>query len=183
MKNYKIYNELDAPEASKATLEKIKKGYGFVPNLLGALAESNPALTSYLDLGKKLSESSFTPQEQQLLFLTISYENECSYCMAAHTAGAKRAKLPDEEINSLRLGESLEDSKLNTLANFARLMFQKRGWVDEKDIDDFLNAGYTKANIFDVIIALAMKTLSNYTNHIVDTTLDESISKFKWDQD
>jgi len=183
MKNYKIYNELDAPEASKATLEKIKKGYGFVPNLLGALAESNPALTSYLDLGKKLSESSFTPQEQQLLFLTISYENECSYCMAAHTAGAKRAKLPEEEINSLRLGESLEDSKLNTLANFARLMFQKRGWVDEKDIDDFLNAGYTKANIFDVIIALAMKTLSNYTNHIVDTTLDESISKFKWDQD
>jgi len=183
MKNYKIYNELDAPEASKPTLEKIKKGYGFVPNLLGALAESNPALTSYLDLGKKLSESSFTPQEQQLLFLTISYENECSYCMAAHTAGAKRAKLPDEEINSLRLGESLEDSKLNTLANFARLMFQKRGWVDEKDIDDFLNAGYTKANIFDVIIALAMKTLSNYTNHIVDTTLDESISKFKWDQD
>jgi len=183
MTNFNIYNELDAPEASKATLEKLKKGYGFVPNLLGALAESNPALTSYLDLGKKLSESSFTPQEQQLLFLTISYENECSYCMAAHTAGAKRAKLPDEEINSLRLGESLEDSKLNTLANFARLMFQKRGWVDEKDIDDFLNAGYTKANIFDVIIALAMKTLSNYTNHIVDTTLDESISKFKWDQD
>ena len=182
MKNYKIYNELDAPEASKATLEKIKKGYGFVPNLLGALAESNPALTSYLDLGKKLSETSFTSQEQQLLFLTISYENECSYCMAAHTAGAKRAKLPNEEINSLRLGESLEDSKLNTLANFTRLMFQKRGWVDEKDIDDFLNAGYTKANIFDVIIALAMKTLSNYTNHIVDTTLDESISKFKWDQ-
>jgi len=91
--------------------------------------------------------------------------------------------LPNEEINSLRLGESLEDSKLNTLANFTRLMFQKRGWVDEKDIDDFLNAGYTKANIFDVIIALAMKTLSNYTNHIVDTTLDDSISKFKWNKD
>ena len=62
-------------------------------------------------------------------------------------------------------------------------MFKKRGWVDEKDIDDFLNAGYTKANIFDVIIALAMKTLSNYTNHIADTTLDDSISKFKWNKD
>jgi alkylhydroperoxidase family enzyme len=103
--------------------------------------------------------------------------------MAAHTAGAKRAKLPDEEINSLRLGKGLEDSKLNALANFARLMVQNRGWVDEKDIENFLSAGYTKANIFDVIIALAMKTLSNYTNHIVDTTLDDSISKFKWNKD
>ena len=61
-------------------------------------------------------------------------------------------------------------------------MFNKRGWVDQEDIDDFLGAGYAKSNVFDVIVALAAKTLSNYTNHIVDTPVDDSISKFKWNK-
>ena len=182
MADFNIYGVEDAPEASKPALESIKKRYGFVPNLLGGMAESNAALTSYIDLTKKLSESTFTPAEQQVLFLAISYENKCAYCMAAHTAGGKRAKLEDEVIESLRAGSSLNDSKLSALADFAQKMFNKRGWVDREDIDDFLGAGYTKSNIFDVITALAAKTLSNYTNHILDTPLDDSISKFKWDK-
>ncbi len=108
--------------------------------------------------------------------------NKCAYCMAAHTAGGKRAELADEVIESLRAGSSLNDSKLSALANFARKMLNKRGWVDKEDIDDFLGAGYTKSNVFDVITALAAKTLSNYTNHIIDTPVDDSISKFKWDK-
>ncbi len=182
MADFNIYGIEDAPEASKPVLESIKKRYGFVPNLLGGMAESNAALTSYMELTKKLSESTLTAAEQQVLFLAISYENKCAYCMAAHTAGGKRAELADEVIDSLRAGSSLNDSKLSALANFARKMLNKRGWVDKEDIDDFLGAGYTKSNVFDVITALAAKTLSNYTNHIIDTPVDDSISKFKWDK-
>ncbi|TDJ08127.1 MAG: carboxymuconolactone decarboxylase family protein [Deltaproteobacteria bacterium] len=182
MADFNIYSIEDAPEASKPVLESIKKRYGFVPNLLGGMAESNAALTSYMELTKKLSESTLTAAEQQVLFLAISYENKCAYCMAAHTAGGKRAELADEVIESLRAGSSLNDSKLSALANFAQKMFNKRGWVDQEEIDDFLGAGYTKSNVFDVIVALAAKTLSNYTNHIIDTPVDDSISKFKWDK-
>nr|NIT14059.1 carboxymuconolactone decarboxylase family protein [Candidatus Dadabacteria bacterium] len=168
MADFNIYGVEDAPEASKPVLEGVKKRYGFVPNLLGGMAESNTALSSYMELNKKLTESTLTPAEQQVLFLAISYENKCAYCMAAHTAGGKRAELPDEAIEALRAGGSLNDSKLNSLADFARKMFSKKGWVDKEDIDDFLGAGYTKANVFDVIVAIAAKTLSNYTNHIVE---------------
>jgi uncharacterized peroxidase-related enzyme len=178
---FKIYGVEDAPEASKQVLENIKKRYGFIPNLLGGMAESNTALTSYLELSKKLTETTLTPAELQVLFLTISYENKCAYCMAAHTAGGKRAELPDVEIEDLRSGNNLTDAKLDSLAKFARKMYEKRGWVDEKDIDDFLAAGYTKANVFDVIVSIAAKTLSNYTNHIVNTPVDDSISRFKWE--
>ncbi|NIP39006.1 MAG: carboxymuconolactone decarboxylase family protein [Candidatus Dadabacteria bacterium] len=182
MADFNIYGVEDAPEASRPVLEGVKKRYGFVPNLLGGMAESNIALTSYMELNKKLAESTLTPAEQQVLFLAVSYENKCAYCMAAHTAGGKRAELPDDVIEALRAGSSLNDSKLNSLANFARNMLNKRGWVDQEDIDDFLGAGYTKANIFDVIAAIAAKTISNYTNHIVGTPFDDSISKFKWDE-
>lgn len=182
MADFNIYGVEDAPEASRPVLEGVKKRYGFVPNLLGGMAESNTALTSYMELNKKLSESTLTPAELQVLFLAISYENKCAYCMAAHTAGGKRAELPDEIIEALRAGGSLGDPKLNSLANFARNMFDKRGWLAQEDMDDFLGAGYTKSNVFDVITALAAKTLSNYTNHIVDTPVDDSISKFKWDK-
>jgi uncharacterized peroxidase-related enzyme len=182
MAEFNIYGVEDAPEASKPVLESVKKRYGFVPNLLGGMAESSTALTSYMELSKKLTESTLTPAEVQVLFLAISYENKCAYCMAAHTAGGKRAELPDEVIEALRAGGSLNDPKLNSLANFAQKMFNKRGWVDKEDIDDFLGAGYTKSNVFDVIVALAAKTLSNYTNHIVDTPVDDSISKFKWNK-
>jgi len=182
MANFNIYNIEDAPEASKPTLESIKKRYGFVPNLLGGMAESNAALSSYMELSKKLAETTLTPAEIQILFLDISYENGCAYCMAAHTAGGKRANIDEEDIEALRSGKTLNDPKLNALADFARKMFHKRGWVEEDDLKDFFEAGYTKANVFDVIVALAAKTLSNYTNHIVGTPLDDSISKFKWDK-
>jgi len=182
MADFNIYGVEDAPEASKPVLEGVKKRYGFVPNLLGGMAESSTALTSYMELNKKLTGSTLTPAELQVLFLAISYENKCAYCVAAHTAGGKRAELPDEVIEALRAGGSLNDPKLNSLANFARNMLNKRGWLEKEDIDDFLGAGYTKSNIFDVITALAAKTLSNYTNHIVDTPLDDSISKFKWNK-
>ncbi|NIP30874.1 MAG: carboxymuconolactone decarboxylase family protein, partial [Candidatus Dadabacteria bacterium] len=147
MADFNIYGVEDAPEASKPVLEGVKKRYGFVPNLLGGMAESNIALTSYMELNKKLAESTLTPAEQQVLFLAISYENKCAYCMAAHTAGGKRAELADDVIEALRAGGSLNDPKLNSLADFARKMFSKKGWVDSEDIDDFLGAGYTKANV------------------------------------
>ena len=89
MANFNIYNIEDAPEASKPILESIKKRYGFVPNLLGGMAESNVALSSYMELNKKLGETTLTPAEIQILFLALSSENGCAYCMAAHTAGEK----------------------------------------------------------------------------------------------
>ena len=37
-----------------------------------------------------------------------------------------------------------------------------------------------KTTILEVLVGVTMKTLSNYTNHIVDTPLDEQFAAFAW---
>ena len=180
MTSFKIYDETNAPEKSKRTLEEVKKNYGFVPNLLGELAESPAALESYLTMNEKLANSTLTPQEQQVLFLAVSYENECHYCMAAHSGIAKMSDCDDGTIEALRNGTDLPDTKTNELVNFARKVVKKQGWTEREDLDRFLSAGFSKENALDVLVAVSMKTLSNYANHILQTPVDEPFKSFEW---
>lgn len=180
MSKFNIHNTETAPEESKNLLEQAQKKYGFLPNLLGALAESGPALEAYGSLGEILGKSSFIAQEQQILFLAFSYENDCHYCMAAHSGIAKMTDLNEETINALRTGGQLPNEKHNTLAEFARKLVKERGWVNADDIDAFLAVGFTKANVFDAIVALSMKTISNYANHVIETPVDPPFKQFEW---
>ncbi len=93
--------------------------------------------------------------------------------MAVHSVLAKNSKLPDSTLKQLKTSHSLEDPKLNSLAHFTRQMVSKRGWLSEEEMSDFLEAGYSKANLLEVIMVVALKTISNYSNHIAKTPLDE----------
>lgn len=177
---FEIYKPENAPEKSKPLLEGINKNYGFVPNLMGVLAESTPVLDSYLQLGAQLGKTSLSAQEAQVLYLAANYENDCHYCMAAHSVVAQGVKLPEHIIESLRTGGQLDDQKLDALATFTRKVIQKRGWVEDSDTADFLAAGYTKANILDVILGVAHKTISNYVNHINVTEVDDAFKSQEW---
>ena len=172
MNEFQLYNETNAPDLSKESLIKVKKKYGFIPNVLALLAESPSTLNSYLHLAEKIDETSFTTQEQQVLFFIVSQENKCRYCMAVHSVLAKKSKLPDSILKQLKASHSLEDPKLNSLAHITRQMVSKRGWLSEEEMSDFLEAGYSKANLLEVIMVVALKTISNYSNHIAKTPLD-----------
>jgi uncharacterized peroxidase-related enzyme len=181
MKSFKVYDETDAPEKSQATLAAITKGFGFVPNVVGVLAESPPVLDAYMDLKKKLEATSFSPQELQVIYLSINRANGCTYCMAIHTGMAKSIQVPENIIASLRNGTPLDDPRLDALAEFTDKMVEKQGWLDAEDVEEFLSAGYTQANVLDVILAVAQKTISNYANHIAHTPVDEEMSEFVWE--
>jgi uncharacterized peroxidase-related enzyme len=171
-----------APEASKPTLEAAQKKFGFVPNLFAKLAESPVAAEAYLTMAGLNAKSSFTPAEQQVVLLTSNFENECHYCMAAHTGAAKMAKLPEDAIEALRSGAPIPDARLEALRSFARKVVAQRGWVEAADVDAFLAAGFTKAQVLEVVVGVAFKVISNYTNHIVDTPLDDKFAPFKWEK-
>jgi len=177
---FETYNENNAPEATRSTLAAVKEKYTFLPNLMGALAESKPVLDSYLQLGEKLSESTLTDEEIQVLYLATNYENGCTYCMAAHSTVATMMNMPSHILESLRAGKTLDNPKLDALANFTRSVVDKRGWLDNSDTEKFLAAGYTKANVLDVILGVAHKTISNYVNHINETELDAAFAPQKW---
>lgn len=182
MTEFQVHTKESAPAASVPFLEAAEKKFGFVPNLIGELAESPVTVEAYLTLAGIYAKSSFTPAEQQVVSLTANFENECHYCMAAHSAGAKMAKLSDAAIDALRTGSTIPDTKLEALRVFARKVVVQRGWVDPSDIEAFLGAGYTKAQVLEVVTGVAVKTISNYVNHIAETPLDDKFAPLKWEK-
>lgn len=170
-----------APEGSRAVLESTEKKIGFVPNLLAVLAESPAALQAYSNLSGALQHNTnLTSAEQQVLFLTISAENGCGYCMAAHSSIAANGVLTNGELAALREGTPLTNEKLEALRNFALAVVRKRGWVDEADQQAFADAGYSRRQALDVIAAVSFKTLTNYVNHLADPPVDEAFQPQAW---
>lgn len=172
--DFNIYTKEEAPQESQPLLEAAEQQMGFVPNLLGELAESPAVLEGYLSLSEIVGKTDLTPVEQQLAILAVSVENDCHYCTAAHTTTLKKQLNADADIvNAVQRGEELADERLNALVNYARHVVQSRGFVDESELKAFLNAGYTKGNVLEINLIVALKTISNYTNHIADTPLDD----------
>lgn len=170
----------DAPEEARGPMQTAEDAFGFVPNLIGVMAHAPPVAEGYLALGGLLEKTSFSGVEQQLLLLAISVENGCDYCVAAHTGGAMQAGADDEVIQALRAGDPLPDDRLAALTTFTRAVVRERGWVDDEQVEAFLHAGFGEEQILEVILAVSMKTLSNYVNHVAETPLDEALEPLAW---
>ncbi|MGC9452609.1 MAG: carboxymuconolactone decarboxylase family protein [Oceanipulchritudo sp.] len=179
---FQLHTAETASETSWKLLQEVQKAYGFIPNIYKVFAESPVALSTYMHITHQLGEhGALSPQEQQLVMLAVSESNRCEYCVAAHSTVAEMAKVPEETINALREGQDPEDPKEAALVNFARSVLQNQGWIPEGDQQAFLEAGYTKRHVLDVLSILALKTLSNYTNHLAETPLDEAFASHKWE--
>ena len=171
----------NAPEAVKADLQTLKTAYGVVPNIFAGFAASPAAAKSYMAIAGNLKEhASLTPIEQQVVYIAVSAQNGCDYCVAAHSTGAGMVNMPADVLTALRDQKELPDTKLNTLATFALAMLEQRGYMSDADLAAFTEAGYGQAHLLDVITILAHKTMSNYFNHIAKTPLDDMFKPLEW---
>ncbi|WP_262337382.1 carboxymuconolactone decarboxylase family protein [Legionella genomosp. 1] len=145
-----------------------------VPNLFKVMANAPELLQAYLDTYRLFSQNSgFSSAEQQIIFLVISYENGCGYCLAAHgTVASMVAKIPYEVTDAINSDAEIPVSKYQVLANFIREMIWSRGRPSEDKVKEFLAEGYTEKQILDIILAISLKTMSNYTNHVFNTPID-----------
>lgn len=168
-----VYTIESAPQAAKETLQGVERAYGFVPNLMGVMAGAPPLAKGYATLAKLFGETSLSPHEQALVLLSASRENECNYCVAAHSMGALMAGTSSEVVNALVEGRPLPDEKLEALARFTASLVDNRGYPDSAVTKSFVEAGYTGTNMLEVILGVGLKTLSNYTNHIAETPIDD----------
>jgi uncharacterized peroxidase-related enzyme len=177
--NFTVHTTKTAP-AARETLKAAERSIGFLPNLLGVLAEAPIALKAYIDLTGLLDESSLSPVARQVLMLAISHENACEYCMAAHSTVAGMEGMPRPVLTALRNGTPIPDTKLEALRSFAVEVVLTRGRVDAPRVAEFLAAGYTRQNILEVVFGVAMKTLSNYTGHLTNTPVDGEFLSQSW---
>ncbi len=170
-----------APAASRPVLEGTKKALGFVPNLFATFAESPAALNAYAQVAGSLDkDAALSAVERHLVAIFISRENNCEYCVAAHTALGSMAQAAPEVIQAARNGGALGDAKLEALRRFSVAVTEQRGQLKPEQIADFIAAGYSQRHALDVITVAALKTLSNYTNHLAETPLDEQFEGVRW---
>lgn len=177
---YTAHTVETATDAAKTTLAEAKKAYGFLPNLLAVMAEAPALVKAYIALSRIFEETSLSPSERQVVLLTTSYENGCEYCIAAHSVIAAMQKVPDDVVQAIRDGRPIADKKLEALRRFTAAVVTSCGWPSEVETGAFLNAGYAKQQVLEVVLGVGIKTLSNYTNHIADTPLDQAFAKAAW---
>ncbi len=180
MTNFTTHTIESAPEASKPFLQGAQSAFQFVPNLLATMAEAPSLLEGYMSLASIFDKSSFSETERQIVLMTNNRLNGCTYCMSAHTALSKMGGVPKDVIESLRSGTPIADAKLEALRQFAVVINETRGWPETKHLDAFLSAGYTQQNVLEVILGTALKVMSNYTNHIAETELDDAFKPTAW---
>jgi len=170
-----------SPDKSKPMLEQTQHAFSFIPNLIGVMANS-PAITeAYLIIANIFSKSGLSTTEQQIVLLTASHFNDCRYCMAAHTAISSMQNVDMTVVQAIRDDLPISDSKLQALRQFTRLVVENRGWLPDSDVQSFLDAGYDQSHILDILVGVAQKTLSNYTNHLAKTPLDDAFSTVAWE--
>lgn len=171
----------DAPEASKPILAAAKAAYGFDPNLLGLMANHPALLHAYWEGDNFLAKHSvLSAKERQVAFLAASFENNCHYCMAAHSSIAQMNKVPQDVIDALRAGTELPDAKLNALSSYVKATTVKRGRVSQEDLQRFLDAGYSQEAILEVITIVGFKVMTNYINFLAQTPVDAPFQANVW---
>lgn len=176
------YHDKDtAPTASVPFIDGAQAMFGFVPNLHKILAESPAAHEAYSTLYKLATEkTNLTPVEVQIVMMASNFHNRCHYCMAGHSMIMTMLKAPHDIITALRDGKPLADAKLEALRVFARKLLVERGHVGDETLDTFLAAGYSKEQVLDVLVCLATKTLSNFTNALAHTEVDAPMKAMAW---
>jgi uncharacterized peroxidase-related enzyme len=164
-----------APAEFRPTLEKIQKRFGLIPNLHATFANSSTVLRGYLAVDAVWEKETLSPVERDLVLLAASVVNNCEYCTAAHSTTLKAfLRAPAEIVAAVRKGKSLSDAKLDALVKYTKEIVEKRGYVSQYTLNRFLAAGYTAPQAMEVLIGVALKTVSNYLDHISPAPLDDA---------
>ncbi|MBQ4913223.1 carboxymuconolactone decarboxylase family protein [Maribacter sp. MMG018] len=170
MSTFNVPKREEVSNSNRAIFDNLEKAVGFVPNLYATYAHSENALANYLALSN--AKTSLSAKQKEVVNLAVSQVNDCSYCLAAHTAIGKMNGFTDDQILELRKGQASFDAKLDALAKLAKNITENRGATDQTVVDDFFEAGWTKENLVDTIVLVGDKTISNYLHKTTNVPVD-----------
>jgi uncharacterized peroxidase-related enzyme len=174
MSKFEVHTIDSAPADSAPALRALEQGLGFVPNLAATMAESPTLVNGFVDLRKTLAGGELTGLEREIVALAVSFENDCDYCMAAHSTFALMQKADEDAVSAARAGDEPDDPKLGALYRFARSLIAKRGHVSEHDNEALLDAGYSRVALFEVVAQAGHTTIANFAHIISEAPLDNA---------
>lgn len=168
-----------APEPSKTAMKWYEAQFGMVPNLAKIMANSPSLLLSYWQTQLNLLQhGALSKQEINIVQTVVAHENRCQYCVAGHSAFGKDPLFnnTDEQLNAVRNEVDFEEPKLNALRDFTIKVMKDHGRMADAKLQEFLDAGYTRAHALDVVACIATKVMSNYANQIALTPIDDAFA-------
>jgi len=171
MPRLNVVTEQDVQPPAKEIFARLKSKLGKVPNIYATVAHSPITLKGILDLGAALKEGVYSLKEIETVALSCAEENQCHYCLAAHTAIGKTAGFSEDETVAIRKG-TVSDQKLKVLSALAKDIVKTRGLPAQKTIDAFYAAGYNDAALVELIALVSYNIFTNYFNHIAETEID-----------
>ncbi len=170
-----------AAEDAKPRLIAAEKANGFLPNLLGVLANAPAALEAYLTLGTINGKASLTLAEREVVQITAAATHGCGFCVAGHTKLAlKKAGMADDEVEALRSLRSLKDPKFAAIQTFTRAVISSRGAVADGELSAFHAAGYTDQAALEVVLGVGLATICNFANNLGQPELNPELEAFRW---
>jgi alkylhydroperoxidase family enzyme len=169
-----------APEGSKPALQQLQSAFGMVPNILGAMSTSPVLINTLVGMFAKVHNGSFTEAQVQIVLLTDAVTNGSAWAVAFHTTLALKEGIAPSDVKAIRERRLPEDSKYAALSGLARTMIEKRGHLDDGDVNRFLAAGFRKEHLLEVIAAVAASTITNYTGSITKPPVEEPFQKHVW---
>lgn len=180
MTKFTLFDEKTASSAARPILAKTKQAFNMIPNLERTMALAPALLESYSSAWAAYSQTSLSEIEQQIVYQTANFENECNYCVPWHTLLSQQAKMSEPDIHALRTDRKLSTDRYEQLRRFTQTLIRTKGKVVQADIDAFYEAGFTPQQALEVVLGIAIKTMSNYTNSIAGTPLDSIVKSYHW---
>lgn len=180
MPTYQVHTIASAPEKSKPALEQLQQSFGFIPNLVASISNSPKLLTGLVGLFQQVHSKGLTEAENQIVLLTDAVTNSSAYAVAFHTALAHENGISPEETNAIRERRAPKDQRFAALSTLAKSLIEKRGHLGEQELNAFLDAGFTKEQIMEVITIVAASTITNYAATITNPPLESQFQPFAW---
>ena len=177
---YPVHTIDTAPEGSRALLKDVRSSLGALPNLAAAMAESPALVRSFFAVREIYKAGTLGARGTEVLSLTNAVENDCDWCVAFHSMMAEKSGVPAATIAALRSRGLPADERDRALATLSRELIRRRGDVGEPVLAEFRAAGFSSAQVLEVILGIAFSTMANYAQHVVRAPLDGMLEAYRW---
>lgn len=180
MANYPVHTIASAPAKSKPALEQLQMAFGFLPNLPAVIANSPKLINSLVGMFQQVHSPGLTEAENQIVLLTDAVANSSKYAVAFHTALALQQGVSPADASAIRERRLPGDNRFAALSNLARTLIEKRGHLNEQELESFIAAGFTKEQVFEVVAIVAASTITNYAGTIANPPLEDPFRQHAW---
>ncbi|MGB7193322.1 MAG: carboxymuconolactone decarboxylase family protein [Collimonas pratensis] len=180
MSSYPVHTIDSAPAQSKPVLQQLQQAFGLIPNIAATMAASPVLINGFIGLFEHVHASSLTEPQIQALLLTNAVTNASEWPVAFHSALALKQGVHPADVDAIRHGGLPADARLAALSMLARTLIEKRGRLTAADQERFLEAGFSREQILEVIAVVAASTITNYTGSVTRPPLEPPFQEFTW---